>query len=158
MDLFCKNLHERLPELLWKLPFWPKGYQDYLPFGLFEKRTEFTPEIAVAEIAKHLHSLNQLEFDSAQARFLSQKIAQQVRALVEISKLIPPEKRQKLLPKGITREDYLAYLQERKIGLLIQEQALKKAHLREQVSQEVSLELQHIQQLIQEVDSAIKRI
>ena len=104
MDLFCKNLHERLPELIWKLPFWPKGYQDYLPFGLFERRVDFTPEVSVAEIAKHLNTLNELPHDSVKATYLSQKIAKQVQALVEISKRIPPaEKRSRLLPRGITR-------------------------------------------------------
>ena len=158
MDLFCKNLHERLPELIWKLPFWPKGYQDYLPFGLFERRVDFTPEVSVAEIAKHLNTLNELPHDSVKATFLSQKIAKQVQALVEISKRIPPEKRSRLLPRGITREDYLAYLQERKISLLIQQESLNKAVLRAHVSQEVGLELEKIQACLHEVDAAIKTL
>lgn len=158
MDLFCKNLHQRLPELVWKLPFWPKGYQDYLPFGLFERRVDFTPELAVAEIARHLQSLDKLAFDSINAKFLSQKIAKQVQALVEISKLIPPEKRKGILPTGITRDDYYAYLQERKISLVIQQDALKKALSRAHVSHEVAAELEKISVCIQEVDAAIQRL
>ena len=156
MDLFCKNLHERLPELIWKLPFWPKGYHDYLPFGLFERRVDFTPELAVAEIARHLQTLNHLSFDSLYAKFLSQKIAKQVQALVEISKSIPPEKRRGILPRGITGEDYLAYLQERKISLIIQQESLNKALSRQQVSQEVALELEKINTCLQEIDAAIR--
>ena len=156
MDLFCKNLHERLPELIWKLPFWPKGYQDYLPFGLFERRIDFTPELAVAEIARHLQTLNQLSFASLKAKFLSQKIAKQVQSLVEISKSIPPEKRRGILPRGVTREDYMAYLKERKISLIIQQESLKKALSRQHVSQEVALELEKIKTCLQEVDAAIK--
>ena len=158
MDLLYQNLHERLPELIWKLPFWPKGYQDYLPFGLFEKRAEFTPDVSVAEIARHLQTLNGLPHNSIKAIFLSQKIAKQVQALVEISKHIPPEKRRGLLPRSITRDDYLAYLQARKDSLIIQQQSLKKAFTREHVSAEVGLELEKIQACLHEVERAIKAL
>lgn len=108
---FCEKIQGRLPELLWKLPYWPKGYLSYIPIHLFESRHDWTPSMAINEISKHLQRLKALDANSAKAQYLCQKIARQIEVLVVVSKLLPSDQKAFLPSKRLTRHDYVEDLQ-----------------------------------------------
>ena len=75
----CHRLLKRLPEIQWRLPYWPKGYMSLIPPGLFFIENDWTPSHAIAEIKRHIMRLLHLDLSTAQAFYLSQKIVRNSR-------------------------------------------------------------------------------
>lgn len=112
IESYCDKLSARLPELMWKLPVWPKNYVRYIPKHLFNITLDWQPAIAINEVYSNINGLRSLEIDSNKALYLSKRIAQQINVLVMLSQKLPenfcyrPEKR------AVTRSNYKQELSE----------------------------------------------
>ncbi|HBB52891.1 MAG TPA: hypothetical protein DCZ80_03205 [Legionellales bacterium] len=125
--LCCEHLTQRLPELMWKLPVWPKNFLKLIPVGLFQIQHQWTPQQAIAEIQKHIQQLRLLPADSAKANFLSQKIFKQIETLVMVSKKLPQDFQVPIEKNALTRMDYVSSLQEQIHALDLQIHALENS-------------------------------
>ena len=139
---WCEHLTQRLPELMWKLPVWPKNYLKLIPVGLFQIKHNWTPQNAIFEIQQHIQHLRLLPPDSAKANFLSQKILKQIEALVMVSKKLPKDFQAPIKKNALTRHDYLASLQEQIHALNLQIQALENGRQLSAYPEKVQEEIQ----------------
>lgn len=146
MDIgpWCDELTERLPELLWKLPVWPKHYRSSIPRGLFTIKEDWTPQMAIAEIQQKTHQLRQMSSHSSQAQYLSRQILQQVNVLVLLSQQLPSHVEYVFEKKAITREDYQRELQEQVYILELQKQALERSAKHSQYAKEIQQEIEKV--------------
>ncbi|MDQ5884296.1 MAG: hypothetical protein QG556_635 [Pseudomonadota bacterium] len=153
MDIgpWCDELTARLPELLWKLPVWPKNYRSYVPWGLFEIKDDWTPQMAIGEIQQKTHQLRQMSAYSAQAQYLSRQIFQQVQVLVLLSHKLPSHAEYVFEKKAITRADYQRELQEQIYILELQKQALERSALQSDYAKEIRQEIEKVSYKINEL-------
>ncbi len=157
-DAWCDELAQRLPELMWKLPFWPKNYLSQIPFNLFEMKPDWTPAMAIHEVQNHIHRLRQLPLDSERANYLSQKILQQIQVLVAISKKLPKNSSFLLDKKALTRQDYRLELEEHIYRLKLQKNALQRSALNSAYQPEIQQEIDKIEHQIHDLKNQLIKI
>ena len=150
-DVWCEKLAQRLPELMWKLPIWPKNYLSQIPSHLFEIKSDWTPLMAIHEVLNHIHRLRELPANSAKANYLSKKILQQIQVLVTLSKKLPEYAYDSHQKKGLTRQDYQDFLHEQVQRLVLQKQALARSAVQSAYQQQIQEEIKKIEHHISEL-------
>jgi hypothetical protein len=153
--LMCNQLLERLPELLWSLPFWPKAYSNYLPRGLFQTKENWLPKDAIAEIESNIKLLSKMGEKEIQSEYLVAKILKQVQALVSISQHLIERSDLPIVKPGLTRPQQLQNLNQKKRELQGQYEALEKAKLFSKFHNEISLEQQKIDEQLHHIKKLI---
>ena len=154
---FCEKIQGRLPEILWKLPYWPKGYLNYIPANLFESKPDWTPSLAINEIFKHLQRLKVLDANSAKAQYLCHKIARQIDALVIVSKLLPPDTKPFLPSRRLTRLDYLEDLQLQYDLLQRQKQAFEETMRDSAYADLIAIDYQRVLDRIKQLENLLQK-
>jgi hypothetical protein len=148
LQVWCEQLALRLPELRWKLPYWPKHYQNLIPSGLFQVSQDWTPAQAITEVQKHIFRLSELSSQSAKAQFLSQKILRQIDILVFISKKLPPQLHYPIEKNAVTRAEYIEKLKLQIDDLGLQKKALERNLAFCAFPEAIELEIQKVQEQI----------
>lgn len=144
-----------MPEIQWSLPFWPKTYLTYIPFGTFQTAVNWQPKDAIAEIESNIKLLLCLGPHSKQSSYLSTKILKQIDALVMISQRLIKYTSQPIIQPGLTRPQQLKNLNRKKDELEQQYQALKKAQSYSKFNQEIEFELKKVHEHLQYVEKLI---
>lgn len=154
-EVWCHKLLARLPELHWSLPFWPKSYMTYIPFGAFQIAVNWQPKDAIAEIESNIKLLLNLGPHPNQSAYLSAKILKQIDALVMISQRLIKHTSMPMIQAGLTRPQQLSNLNRKKYELEEQYQSLKKAQSYSKFNQEIESELKKVHEHLQYVKKLI---
>jgi len=152
---YCEKISARLPEILWRLPVWPKGYLNAISPGLFIRKPYWTPYQAVAEVEMNLQQLQSMGVDSRQAQFLSQKIEKQIEVLVMLGKKMRVSGRLYLQP-GLTRAQHQSRLWAKKNELLAQKHALQVAS-KQSLGNLMTDDLEQLDQHLLQIEELISR-
>ena len=152
---YCEKISARLPEILWRLPVWPKGYLNAMTPGLFIRRPYWTPQQAVAEVEMNLQQLQSMPIDSRSAQFLSQKIEKQIDVLVMLGKKMRGSGRLYLQP-GLTRAQHQSRLWAKKNELLAQKYALQLAS-KQSLDNPMAEDLEQLEQHLLQIEELISR-
>lgn len=160
MDIapWCDDLLERLPELIWKLPVWPKNYRSHIPWGLFDIKDDWTPSMAIAEVQQKIYQLRQMPSHSSQAQYLSQQILRQVNVLVLLSQKLPSHVEYVFEKKAITRQEHLAELKEQIYILNLQKDALVRNASHSAYTEAMSKEIEKVSNKIMELNHLLEKI
>lgn len=151
----CHRLLKRLPEIQWRLPYWPKGYMSLIPPGLFFIENDWTPSHAIAEIKRHIMRLLHLDLSTAQAFYLSQKIETQIHVLVLISQKLKNFDSLSKLTSAVTRKQYIQQLKAQETQLHQQRQALEHAVAHSKHTQKIEGELKKVAEHLQQLEHMI---
>lgn len=152
---WCLHLLQRLPEISWRLPYWPEGYSRHIPWGLFQKKMNWQPQDAIMEVQVELQQLMQESADSQRAVFLSQKILKKIEILVHLSRLMRPCSSEKDWSQTLTRQAYLAALQDKKKRLQQHHDALSIAVTCSSYPEHVVTDMNKILLQLQELEQLI---
>lgn len=154
----CQLIRQRLPEILIKLPAWPKGFRNWIPPGLFFETSDWTPQKAVHEIEMHLNRLESLSLSQQQAFFLSQKILKQIEILVLLSKKLPNNFQLPLSFKGVTRQQHREELEHLQQMLNKQKNALIHQLRKTPEDPLLKTDMQHIEQKLLEIQDRLTKV
>ena len=152
---WCHRLLKRLPELQWRLPYWPKGYMELIPPGLFYITADWTPTIAIAEVKRHINRLLDLDLSTSQAFYLSQKIETQIHVLVLVGQKMGDVDRNVTQTTALTRAQYIQQLKTQERHLREQYQALEQSY--KESNYTLALE-QELKKMTQHLDELGKKI
>lgn len=145
----------RLPELAWRIPYWPKNYKNFIYPGLFYRVGEWQPKDALFEVEERLQALMAMPADSGQAKLMSQKILKQIEALVKIGQELKAQPKALNVPRGLTRALYIQALTEKKQALVKQHQALVQAQKKSAHAPAIQIELERIQAHLEQVEKLL---
>ena len=146
---------ERLPELAWSLPYWPKNHLSFVSRGLFYLGVDWQPKAAIYEIEQRLKALILMPANEPKAQFLSQKILKQVEVLVKMSQALDANKKRFHPPRGLTRPKHIQALHEKKQALETQYQALVKAKSLSRFSQEIQVEMDVLLRNLEDIEKLL---
>ena len=155
IESYCDKLAERLPELMWKLPVWPKNYVQYIPKHLFNITIDWQPAIAINEVYTNINRLRLLEIDSAKALHLSNKIAQQINVLVMLSQKLPANFCYKPVKRAVTRSNYKEELSEQIFNYELQKKSLERSLQHSPYKILIQLEIDKIDNAMRELQNTL---
>lgn len=157
-EQWCQVIRQRLPEILIKLPAWPKGYRNWIPQGLFFEGSDWSPQKAIQEVESHLKRLESLQLSQSQAFFLSEKILRQIEVLVLLSKQFPQNFHMPLNFKGLTREQHRLELEQYHQMLSRQKNALEQRLKTTPNDLSIQHDMQNLEKKIMEIQDRLTKV